>query len=94
MQDSYELLDKIIRPEIESHRTSLEEFIGGTVQQDFKNEVLSRIMQIKDSYNISDHDTFLFNNGGVAALELVINIFEDMLENKINDEGNKDEKVI
>lgn len=95
MQNSEELFNKIIQPNIESSISSLEEFVDGSIHTDFKNEILARILQVKSTYTKSDYETFLFNNGAVEMLELVVNIFDDILTNQKQNEGNEEyEKTI
>ena len=46
---------------------------------------------------VDNYRDFLIDKGGMAMLDLVLHIFEEMLANKIQDlenEENSDEKVI
>lgn len=97
MQDSMKLLDQIISPRINSDAYTIEEFIGGSLHLDFKNELLVRSLQVKARMGVEDYNDFLIDKGGMAMLDLVMNIFEEMLANKIQDietEEDSDEKII
>jgi hypothetical protein len=97
MQDSEELLDMIISPEINSDVYVIEEFLKGSLYLDFKNEILVRSLQVKNRMGVDSFEDFLIDKGGMAMLDLVLNIFEEMLANKIQDlenGENSDEKII
>ena len=97
MQDSQEMLNQIIMPEINSDVYAIEEFMKSALYLDFKNEILVRSLQVKDRMGVDNYKDFLIDKGGMAMLDLVLHIFEEMLANKIQDlenEENSDEKII
>jgi len=89
MQKSEDLLHQIKDYKPQTDISRMRDFIGSELHLDFRNEVVARILSIKDTYGDvavnSDKEDFLRTQGGVISLELVLNIFENMLSNKESD---------
>lgn len=86
-----------IRPE--TNPETFKEFITGKIHEDYQNEVVIRIEQLRDFYEDCPNNQYLETRGGIKALRLVLDIFEVMLRNRIADlesetKERKDEKVI
>lgn len=88
MQNSIELLNKLrdYRPHSDVHR--FKEFIGSDLHLDFKNEIVARMLQMQstlsDAINTNAEEMYR-TQGGLVAMDLVLNIFENLLTNKETD---------
>lgn len=79
----------------------IQNFIDSTLHQDFINEVVVRIEQMRSTYDEGVVNKYHETRGGINALEQVLDIFETMRDNKEDDlrrkpltEDAKDEKVL
>ena len=60
-------------------------FLDSTLYMDFRNELIARIEQMRDIYENCNSKEYLETRGGIAALRLISNIFEDLRNNVIAD---------
>jgi hypothetical protein len=83
-----DLVRKVIEQErdftVRTPPTTIEEFMTGSIHQDFLNELALRIEQMRDFYENCDSKGYLETRGGIRALRLVSGIFHDLHQNALN----------
>jgi hypothetical protein len=89
MLKSEDLLHQIKDYKPQTDISRMKDFIGSELHLDFRNEVVARILSIKDTFGDmsvnGDRDNLMRTQGGIMSLELVLNIFENLLSNKESD---------
>ena len=83
--DNQELLDKVKNFSPRSNPETLREFVTGSIHEDFRNEITSRIEQMRDFNEGCKSNEYLETRGGIKALRLTQTIFEDILNMRIAD---------
>lgn len=61
----------------------LKEFLEGKIHNDFLNELAVRIEQMRDLNESCDSKAYLETRGGIKAMRLVSDIFQDLYKNAI-----------
>ncbi len=84
-----ELLDQIKQANPEATVEVLQGFIVSTLYQDYKNEIIARIEQMRDFNESCTSKEYLETRGGIKALRLVMTIFDDILVNRTADLESK-----
>lgn len=99
--DISELVKKVQDTRPEAGINNYEGFIGTQLHTDYKNEITIRIFQLSNTFSdpsaSSKVEDFVRTQGGIMALEMVLDIFEYLLTNRKMDLANgerKDEKDI
>lgn len=82
MQNSAELLERVKDYKPSANIGTYEEFIGGNLHMDFRNEVLARIEDMRDFNEFNESKQYLETRGGMRALRDIMNVFETLLENR------------
>lgn len=73
---------------------ALESFIGSTIHTDFISELALRIEQLRDYNEVCDSKKYLETRGGISALRLVGDIFQDLMQNAMSDNTTQTEEEI
>lgn len=63
----------------------LEEFLNGSIHEDFLQELAVRIEAMRDLNETCDSKQYLETRGGIKAMRLVSGIFQDLYENALSD---------
>jgi hypothetical protein len=69
-------------------------FIESTIYTDFINELALRIEQLRDYNEVCDSKKYLETRGAIAALRLVGDIFQDLMQNAMTDNITPNEEEI
>lgn len=85
MQDSHGLLRQVKDYFPESGPEVIRSFTEGNLHKDFQNELLARIEDMRDFNEECSSKEYLETRGGIKALRLTMDIFHDLLNNKIVD---------
>jgi len=97
--EAFKLLEKVRLPVIKSNPETLKDFMIGSIHEDYQNEVVSRIENLRDFYEECPNNQYLETRGGIKAFRFALVIFEDILRRKVADlesenKERKDEKII
>lgn len=65
--------------------SSLEDFLQSSIYRDFLEEMIVRIEDMKQAYEMGDSKKYLETRGGLEAMRKVSGIFEDLYENAKSD---------
>lgn len=80
-----ELIAEIIAPNRDyipkANPHNYENFLNSVVYEDFLREMHLRIEDMRDFYETCDSKKYLETRGGLAAMRLVVGIFQDLYEN-------------
>lgn len=68
-----------------SSTAALAGFLESSIYEDFLNEILVRIEQMRDINEVCDSKQYLETRGGIKALRLVADIFSDLHNNSMED---------
>lgn len=85
MQNSVKLLEQVRNYKPQSNVNSIREFIGGSVHIDFSNEIIARIEDMRNFNEECKSNEYLETRGGIKALRLTLNIFQDLVSNRESD---------
>ena len=92
MQNSADLLEQVKNPDIGSNAHTLEQFVTGSLHNDYQNEIFARIEQMRDYNENNESKQYLETRGGIKALRESLEIFVLMLANKQDDNRRKEEE--
>ena len=93
MQNSDKLLELVRDYRPDSNPSTVEEFISSGLHQDFQNELLARIEQMRDFNEECKSNEYLETRGGIKALRLTMDIFHNILACRLADLESGEEEI-
>lgn len=94
MINSQDILKQVREYRPTSNPSTIEGFIGSTLHLDFQNEIVARIEQMRDWNEECKSNEYLETRGGIKAMRLVMDIFDDLLRARITDlESEETEEI-